>query len=52
MINFFANTLNARKDGTDSALKYIMTNVEKRKSQAAISRECNLVLKNLLVPIL
>ena len=31
--------LNVRTDG--SALKYLLSNAEKRKSQAAISRECN-----------
>ena len=45
LINFCTNILNVRKDGTDSALKFIMSNVEKRKSQAAISRECNFSTK-------
>ena len=33
--------LNVRRDATDSALKFIMSNVEKQKAPAAISRECN-----------
>ena len=41
VINFCANTLNVRRDATDSALKFIISNVEKQKVQAAISRESN-----------
>ena len=45
VINFCANMLNVRRDATDSALKFIMSNVEKQKVQAAISRECNFTTK-------
>ena len=45
VINFCVNMLSVRKDGTHSALKYLLSNVEKRKSQAAISRECNFSTK-------
>ena len=41
VINFCTNMLNVRRDATDSALKFIMSNVEKQKALAAISRECN-----------
>ena len=41
VINFCANMLNVQKDAMDSASKFIMSNVEKRKSPAVISRECN-----------
>ena len=37
--------LSVKKDGTDSALKYVLSNLEKRKSQAAISRECSFSTK-------
>ena len=41
VINSCANMLNVRNKGTDSALKFILTNVEKRKLQATMSGECN-----------
>ena len=38
MVNFCVNMLNVREDATESALKFIMTNVEKRKSHWSLCR--------------
>ena len=39
IINFCMNMANVRNDATDSALKYLMTNIEKRKPNASLQRE-------------
>ena len=39
IINLCVNMVNIRNDATNSALKYLMTNVEKQKPNASFQRE-------------
>ena len=46
MINFCINMATMRKDATDSALKYLVSNIDNRKAQLALGRECKFSFKN------